>query len=35
MIVEVERYTGTPMDGVRESYDYLNNAEFVKQSYLK
>ena len=34
MIVEVERYTGTPMDGVRESYDYLNNAEYVKQSYL-
>ena len=33
MIVEVERYTGTPMDGVKESYDYLNNAEFVKQSY--
>ena len=32
-IVEVERYTGTPMDGVKESYDYLNNAEFVKQSY--
>ena len=33
MVVEVERYTGTPLDGVKESYDYLNNAEFVKASY--
>ena len=32
-VVEVERYTGTPMEGVKQSYDYLNNAEFVKQSY--
>jgi sugar phosphate isomerase/epimerase len=35
MVVEVERYTGTPLDGVKESYDYLNNAEFVKASYSK
>ena len=34
-VVEVERYTGTPLDGVKESYDYLNNAEFVKASYSK
>jgi sugar phosphate isomerase/epimerase len=33
MIVEVERYTGTPVEGVQESYDYLNNAAFVKDSY--
>lgn len=33
MIVEVERYTGTPVEGVQESYDYLNNAAFVKESY--
>ena len=33
MIVEVERYTGTPLEGVKESIDYLNNAEFVKNSY--
>ncbi|MGI6073076.1 MAG: sugar phosphate isomerase/epimerase family protein [Fermentimonas sp.] len=35
MVVEVERYTGTPMVGVRESIDYLNNATFVKDSYSK
>ena len=35
MIVEVERYTGTPVDGVQESYDYLNNADFVNNSYSK
>lgn len=35
MIVEVERYTGTPFEGVQESYDYLNNASFVKDSYSK
>ena len=34
MIVEVERYTGTPMEGVKESYDFLDNAEYVKSSYL-
>ncbi len=33
LVVEVERYTGTPFEGVRESYDYLNNASFVKDSY--
>lgn len=33
MIVEVERYTGTPLEGVEESYNYLNNADFVKDSY--
>ena len=33
MVVEVERYTGTPFEGVKESYDYLNNAAFVKDSY--
>ncbi|MDD4724853.1 MAG: sugar phosphate isomerase/epimerase [Fermentimonas sp.] len=35
MVVEVERYTGTPLEGVKESYDYLNNAAFVKDSYSK
>ena len=35
MVVEVERYTGTPLEGVQESYDYLNNAAFVKDSYAK
>ena len=34
MIVEVERYTGTPLDGVKESYDFLNDAAYVKDSYL-
>lgn len=33
LIVEVEKYTGTPFAGVKESYDYLNNAAFVKESY--
>ncbi len=33
LVVEVERYTGTPFEGVKESYDYLNNASFVKDSY--
>jgi len=35
MVVEVERYTGTPLEGVKESYDFLNNAEYVKASYSK
>lgn len=35
MIVEVERYTGTPFEGIQESYDFLNNAAFVKNSYSK
>ena len=33
LIVEVERYTGTPFQGVKESYDYLANAAYVKDSY--
>lgn len=32
-IVEVERYTGTPFEGVEESYHFLNDADFVKDSY--
>lgn len=35
MVVEVERYTGTPFEGVKESYDYLKDAAFVKESYAK
>lgn len=35
MIVEVERYTGTSFEGVKESYDFLNNAEYVKESYVE
>jgi sugar phosphate isomerase/epimerase len=35
MIVEVERYTGTPFEGVKESYDFLNNAPYVKAIYSK
>ncbi len=35
VIVEVERYTDGPFEGVIESYDYLNNAEFVKDNYSK
>ena len=34
MVVEVERYTGTPFEGVQESYDFLINADYVKKSYL-
>lgn len=30
MIVEVERYTGTPLEGVQESYDFLNDAPYYK-----
>lgn len=33
LIVEVERYSGTPFEGVKESYNYLNDAAFVKESY--
>ncbi len=33
LIVEVERYTGTPFEGVKESYNYLNDAAFVEDSY--
>lgn len=32
-IVEVERYTGTPLEGVEESYNFLIDADFVKESY--
>ncbi|MEA4918397.1 sugar phosphate isomerase/epimerase [Proteiniphilum sp.] len=35
MIVEVERYTGTPFEGVKESYDFLNEADYVKAVYSK
>lgn len=35
MVVEVEKYTGTPLEGVRQSYDFLDNADFVKKSYSK
>lgn len=35
LVVEVERYTTTPFAGIRESYDYLANAPFVKDSYSK
>lgn len=35
MIVEVERYTGTPFEGVKESYDFLNDAPYVKARYSK
>ncbi len=32
-IVEVERYTGTPFEGIEASYNYLKDADFVKASY--
>lgn len=35
LIVEVEKYTGTPFAGVKESYNYLTNADYVKASYSK
>ena len=35
LIVEVERYTGTPFEGVRESYEFLANTPYVKDSYSK
>ena len=35
LVVEVERYTTTPFAGIKESYDYLANAPFVKDSYSK
>ncbi len=35
MIVEVERYTGTPLEGVKESYDFLNNAAYYKDTYAE
>ncbi len=30
IVVEVERYNFTPLESVKKSFDYLNNAEFVK-----
>lgn len=33
LVVEVEKYTGTPFEGIKESYDYLANADYVKASY--
>lgn len=30
-VVEQEAFAGTPYDGVKKSFDYMNNAEFVKQ----
>jgi hypothetical protein len=29
----VEKYSGTPFEGVKQSYNYLIDAEFVKESY--
>ncbi|MDR1562586.1 MAG: sugar phosphate isomerase/epimerase [Dysgonamonadaceae bacterium] len=34
-IVEVERYDYPPIESVKRSLDYLNNAEFVKEDYSK
>lgn len=33
LVVEVEKYTGTPFEGIKESYNYLANADYVKASY--
>lgn len=30
LVVEVEKYTGTPFEGIKESYNYLANADYVK-----
>jgi len=35
LIVEVERYNIPPIESVKESLDYLNNADFVKEDYSK
>ena len=35
LIVEVESYNFTPIESVKRSLDYLNNAEFVKEDYSK
>lgn len=35
LVVEVERYTGTPVEGVQESFNFLNDATYVKDSYAK
>ncbi len=33
LVVEVEKYSGTPFEGIKESYNYLANADYVKASY--
>jgi sugar phosphate isomerase/epimerase len=33
MIVEVERYDFPPVESVKKSFEFLNNAEFVKDDY--
>lgn len=33
IVVEVEKYTGTPFEGIKESYNYLADADYVKASY--
>ncbi|BBD46048.1 Hypothetical protein PEIBARAKI_6041 [Petrimonas sp. IBARAKI] len=33
LVVEVEKYTGTPFEGIKESYNYLANADYVRASY--
>jgi sugar phosphate isomerase/epimerase len=35
LVVEVERYNFTPLESVKKSFDYLNNAKFVKACYSK
>ena len=35
LVVEVEKYNFTPVESVQKSFDYLNNAEFVKACYKK
>ncbi|MDR1526153.1 MAG: sugar phosphate isomerase/epimerase [Dysgonamonadaceae bacterium] len=35
LIVEVERYNIPPIESVKESLDYLNNADFVKDNYAE
>ena len=33
IVVEVEKYSGTPFEGIKESYNYLATADYVKASY--
>jgi sugar phosphate isomerase/epimerase len=35
LVVEVERYNFAPLVSVQKSYDFLNNAKYVKKSYNK
>ena len=35
LVVEVERYNHDPLVSVKMSYDFLNNADYVKACYLK